>query len=84
MEILIKAVLISAFAIIFLFAANTGTLGRLVFSGTTSVAFFLGLQFFKILPLFKIGVNLFTLVTVFFLSFPGMISLLFFNILSLL
>ena len=84
MEILIRAVLISAFSVVVLFAFSQRSLKRLIFSGLFSVIFFLGLQFFKILPLFKIGVNLFTLVTVFFLSFPGMISLLFFNILSLL
>lgn len=82
MEKLICSVIFAACVILIFAAIKMGAFKNLLISGSLSTAIFLLLGFLKVLPLFKIGINLFTLTVVFFLGLPGMTSLLFFNILS--
>ncbi len=82
MEKFIYLIMLAAFAVLLLAAIKTGTFKNLLFSGLVSTAVFLMLGALRLLSLFKIGINIFTLSTVFFLGLPGLTSLLFFNVLS--
>ena len=84
MEKFICLIIFTACAILLFASVKMGTLKNLFISGCISTGIFLLLGFFKVLSLFKIGINFFTVSIVFFLGLPGMTSLLFFNVLSVL
>ena len=82
MERLLMTICCITFAMSFFAAVKLGAFKKFLLGGVLWEGVFLLLGFLKLLPLFKIGVNAFTMAFPFFLGLPGIVSLLFFNVLS--